>query len=115
MYRLGIVWKVCIQEASMVHLCQYSLMIESYPADFEAYSLKCADEQLSMCFLEFRWDPHLELIFFLLLLLHYENSGVWAESRNEQRQLRRCDFTETLWLSGSLERSFKVVNLQASG
>lgn len=64
MYRLGIVWKVCIQEASMVHLCQYSLMIESYPADFEAYSLKHADEQLSMCFLEFRRDPHLELIFF---------------------------------------------------
>lgn len=99
----------------MVHLCQYSLMIESYPADFEAYSLKRADEQLSICFLEFRWDPHLELIFFLLLLLHYENSGVWAESLNEQRQLRRCDFTQTLWLSGSLERSFKVVNLQASG
>lgn len=48
----------------MVHLCQYSLMIESYPADFEAYSLKRADEQLSICFLEFRWDPHLELIFF---------------------------------------------------
>lgn len=60
-------------------------MIESYPADFEAYSLKRADEQLSMCFLEFRRDPHLELIFFLLLLLHYENSGVWAESQNERQ------------------------------
>lgn len=39
-------------------------MIESYPVDFEAYSLKRAVEQLSMRFLEFRGDPHLELIFF---------------------------------------------------